>query len=216
LQLSFSVTVVSLLLPAALDRPSRYEMGTQNSLTSLTGVHNHSLPSTPFLLYLFFKSLRLEYCRCDCFSACSSIGIPEASVGLPLIACWQKVDSRKKPPQTLRASLRGEGSAERRTLDTERQILTDTSQGSMKSLKYRANRLRWSRTLPITANHCQPLPITANHCQSLPITANHCQSLPITANNCQQLPTTANNCQQLPTTANNCQPLPITVNQSES
>jgi hypothetical protein len=167
-------------------------MGTQNSLTSLTGVHNHSLPSTPFLLYLFFKSLRLEYCRCDCFSACSSIGIPEASVGLPLIACWQKVDSRKKPPQTLRVSLCGEGSAERETLDTERQILTDTSQGSMKSLKYRANRLRWSRTLPTTANHCQPLPITANHCQSLPTTANNCQQLPTTAGHCRSLSTKAN------------------------
>jgi hypothetical protein len=148
------------------------------------------------VVYLFFKSLRLEYCKCNCFSACSPIGIPEVTVGLPLIACWQKVDSRKKPPQTLRVSLRGKESAERRTLDTERQILTDTSQGSMKSLKYRANRLRWSRTLPTTANNCQQLPTTAN--------------------NCQQLPTTANNCQQLPTTADHCRPLPITVNQSES
>jgi hypothetical protein len=191
-----------LLLPAALDRPSRYEKGTQNSLPSLTGVHNHSLPSTPFLLCLFFKSLRLEYCRCNCFSACSPIGIQEATVGLPLIACWQKVDSRKKPPQTLRVSLRGKGSAERRTLDTECQLLTGISQGSMESLKYRANRLRWSSTLPITADHCRSLPITANHCQSLPITANHCQQLPTTANNCQQLPTTADHCRSLSTKAN--------------
>jgi hypothetical protein len=175
LQLSCSIIVISLLPPAALDRPSRYEMGTQNSLPSLTGVHNHSLPSTPFLLCLFFKSLRLEYCRCNCLPARSPISIQEATVGLPLIACWQKVDSRKKPPQTLRVSLRGKGSAERRTLDTERQMLTDTSQGSMKSLKYRANRLRWSRTLPITANHCQSLPTTANNCRPLPTTADHCQ-----------------------------------------
>jgi hypothetical protein len=167
-------------------------MGTQNPLPSLIGVHNRSLPSTPFLLYLFFKSLRLEYCRCDCFSACSSIGIPEASVGLRLIACWQKVDSRKKPPQTLRVSLRGKESAERRTLDTERQILTDTSQGSMKSLKYRANRLRWSRTLPTTANNCQQLPTTANNCQQLPTTANNCRPLPTTADHCRSLSTKAN------------------------
>jgi hypothetical protein len=147
------------------------------------------------VVYLFFKSLRLEYCKCNCFSACSPIGIPEVTVGLPLIACWQKVDSRKKPPQTLRVSLRGKESAERRTLDTERQILTDTSQGSMKSLKYRANRLRWSRTLPTTANNCQQLPTTANNCQQLPTTANNCQQLPTTADHCRPLPTTADHCQ---------------------
>jgi hypothetical protein len=139
----------------------------------LTGVHKHSLSSTPFLPYLFFKSLRFEYYRCNYFPACSPIGIPEATVGLPLIARWQKLDSREKPPQTLRVSLRGKESAEPRTLDTEHQILNDISQGSTKSLESRVNRLRWSRILPITANHCRPLPTTADHCRPPSTKANH-------------------------------------------
>jgi hypothetical protein len=137
--------------------------GSRTLSPALTGVHNHSLSSTPFLPYLFFKSLCFEYYRCNCFPACSPISIPEATVGLPLIACWQKVDSREKPPQTLRVSLCGKESAERRTLDTEHQILTDISQGSTQSLESRVNRLRWSRILPTTADHCRPLSTKANH-----------------------------------------------------
>jgi hypothetical protein len=83
-------------------------------------------------------------------------------------------------------------SAESVTLAVKHQTLTDTRQGIMRTLKHRLDKLKWSLTLPTTANHCQSLPITANHCQSLPITANHCQSLPITANHCQSLPSTAN------------------------
>jgi hypothetical protein len=113
-------------------------------------------------------------------------------VGLPLNVRWQKVDSREKPPQTLRVSLRGKESAEPRALDTEHQVLTDISQRSMKSLKYRVNRLRWSRTLPITANHCRSLPTTAHHCRPLSTTADHCRPLPTTADHCRPLSTKAN------------------------
>jgi hypothetical protein len=109
---------------------------------AFTGVHNRSLPSTPLLPCPFFKSLHLEYCKCNCLPARSPIDVPEATSRLPLIARWQKVDSRKKPPQTLWVSL---CEKEKRRIEVslaaKHQMLADTSQSIMKTLKHRLNRL---------------------------------------------------------------------------
>jgi hypothetical protein len=67
---------------------------------------------------------------------------PRSQRGLAAYRLLAEGGLTKKATSDFAGILTRMGSAERRTLDTERHMLTDTSQGSMKSLKYRANRLR--------------------------------------------------------------------------